>query len=116
MNSLNYIKLILELVENQVRESIPKFMEPFIVSCQDVEGDGNCGFRAVAVSAKLRKGQDAHQSLRLSLRSLFRKNLKYYVPICNMLTITVEEVTECLSWNGEKCAEDEKFWLQMPFH
>jgi hypothetical protein len=91
-------------------------MVPYVVSYQDVEGDGNCGFRAVAVSVGFRKGQDAHQSVRLSLKNLFHKNLKCYSPVCNMLATTVEEVTECLLWNREKCIEDEQFWLQMPLH
>ncbi|GER41794.1 ovarian tumour [Striga asiatica] len=55
---------------------IPSFFQPYVIGIEDVEGDGNCGFRSVAVAI----GRDQHDwpSIRHELLQELHTNKKHY--------------------------------------
>ena len=78
---------------NPLMNEIPDMFHPYISHIQNVAGDGNCGFRAVAVSL----GYDEDQWLYIRKQLLDELHNKYEV-YANAFSYGIEELETSLSF------------------
>jgi len=90
------------------KAQIPRAFHPYLVGIRNVKGDGNCGFRAVAVA--LGYEEDHWSSIRHELLQELENNREYY---SDMLMGAYGELRQSLDWNGTGFAPKER-WMSMP--
>lgn len=89
---------------------IPSFMTPYIRHIQNPIGDGNCGFRSVALST----GKEEHEwpEIRKELSAQLVKEVGHYRAI-PQLEPSIAEVLESFQWSSGACY-NEIYHMQMP--
>jgi hypothetical protein len=71
-----------------VRDAIPSFMKQYIVEQQDVRGNGNCGFRAIAIAVGKQDTFENQNLIRQWLHAtLLYEGTKIYVSCVNNATM-----------------------------
>nr|KAJ0190275.1 hypothetical protein LSAT_V11C800391270 [Lactuca sativa] len=93
---------------NSLMSEIPNEFHPYVTNIEDVEGDGNCGFRAIAVS--LGYSQNYWRQIRSELHNKLLENWGRYAMI---FQDDINNVHHSLSFTGLGPAQSE-YWLIMP--
>ncbi|XP_023763262.1 uncharacterized protein LOC111911747 [Lactuca sativa] len=93
---------------NSLMSEIPNEFHPYVTNIEDVEGDGNCGFRAIAVS--LGYSQNNWHQIRSELHNELLENWGRYAMI---FQDDINSVHHSLSFTGLGSAQSE-YWLIMP--
>lgn len=88
------------------------FMVPYVECLVDVQGDGNCGFRALAVL--LGRGEDKWPQIRRSMMKELRNHPDRYEIFLNFETLNHEQMMEKLRWFRQKVLAPSKHWMIMP--
>lgn len=98
------------LIPTTTDRTIPSFMTPYIRNIENAIEDGNCGFRAVALSI----GKPEHEcsNVRKELLMKLRKEFDYYSSI-HWFKDCISEVSESFQWESGACY-DKKHHMQMP--
>jgi hypothetical protein len=91
------------------RSAIPPIFYQYLTRVQDVQGDGNCGFRAIAIGLGMK--EKMWPQIRAELSDECTRNAATYSAIDE---IQFEEVRNTIDWGGIHTAPESK-WLQMPF-
>lgn len=91
-----------------IRQGLPTEVRPFLTSTVEVKADGNCGFRAVAVS--LGRSQDDWPNIRKELRLEMEKNEETYVKIFGAKAY--RGYLDRVKWDSGGCSFSH--WLAMP--
>jgi hypothetical protein len=89
------------------KDWIPSILHPYIVRTEDIVGDGNCGFRAIARGLGL--DQNMWQYIRTELLQELDGDLDNYIKLfddCASLRYSLE-------WSGMGFAPPE-YWMNMP--
>ena len=87
----------------------PSFIQPLIEDIMNVEGDGNCGFRAVAVAL----GRD--QSEWPPIRNLLKSNMEYnHFFYQKMFKEGYKEILSTIDWFTGECLNNKEKWMVMP--
>ncbi|KAJ0765920.1 putative papain-like cysteine peptidase superfamily [Helianthus annuus] len=82
---------------------------PYLSHIQDVRGDGNCGFRSIAVGLSL------HETDWPLIRRELLGECNRYQDLWNTIdSVEFQLVRNSLDWNGIEFAPETK-WLLMPF-
>ncbi|KAI7891962.1 uncharacterized protein EV154DRAFT_506483 [Mucor mucedo] len=89
---------------------IPSFMTPYILHIQNTIGDGNCGFRSVALSV----GKEEYEwpEIRKELSAQLVKEIGHYRSI-PQLEPSIAEILESFQWSSGACY-NEIYHMQMP--
>nr|KAJ0219558.1 hypothetical protein LSAT_V11C300112950 [Lactuca sativa] len=108
LNEISYLKEERQSCYNhQLIDEIQVMFHPYITHIQDVEGDGNCGFRAIFVC--LAYGEDDWLHVR---RQLLDKLLNAYDAYANVFTDGISELYTSL--NFLQSSAPTRHWLLMP--
>lgn len=87
---------------------IPKVLHPYITNIQNVKGDGNCGYRALAVCLGL--DEDRYYEY---IRQMMREELQSRYDIyANIFVRDVNSLYQDLCFFGSPCPE--VHWMKMP--
>lgn len=98
---------------NHYKSYIPSIFHPYMSRIQDVEPDGNCGFRALAVS--LRMSEEQWPSIREYLMLEMDENEAFWTNTFDSVTPGVfRKLRQSLDWFGVKTAPTSK-WMEMPY-
>ncbi|KAL4566283.1 hypothetical protein LXL04_030397 [Taraxacum kok-saghyz] len=92
---------------NPLMNEIPDMFHPYISHIQNVAGDGNCGFRAVAVS--LRYDEDQWLYIRKQLLDELHNKYEVYA---NAFSCGIEELETSLSFFQTNAPREH--WMTMP--
>lgn len=95
---------------NFYKNSTPKFMEKYILSYTNVRGDGNCGFRAIAIS--LGKPEDEWPSIRHDIFNELANRRDHYVQLFLEGENEYNNVVSIVQWEKGPCGIDN--WMLMP--
>jgi len=87
---------------------IPKCFQPYVIGIQDVEGDGNCGFRSVAVA--MGRNEEEWLAIRRELLEELNENSKQYKSIFDSEYKRLEESLNFFEYR----AAPFRNWMWMP--
>ncbi|XP_071695800.1 uncharacterized protein [Rutidosis leptorrhynchoides] len=88
-------------------DNIPTLFHPYISNIYNVIGDGNCGYRALAVS--LGFDQEYYETIRQQMRDELRSRYIIYESILGPET---EPLFQSLCFFGTPCPQE--YWMKMP--
>jgi hypothetical protein len=92
-------------------------MQQYVASYRDVEGDGNCGYRAVAVSPGVKGGDKCYQEVRRFLDNTLNNNIEYYKRTFEIIHADSPEViSQRLRWFQGACMAEglRRYWMELP--
>lgn len=87
---------------------IPSYFQPYVIRIEDVEGDGNCGFRSVAVS--MGRNQNEWPAIRRELLEELNDNKKEYRSIYDSEYKRLEESLNFFEYGFAPT----RHWMWMP--
>ncbi|XP_071713567.1 uncharacterized protein [Rutidosis leptorrhynchoides] len=87
---------------------IPKLFHQYIKNIYNVEGDGNCGYRAFAVS--LMGNEQYYESIRYEMKEELRNKPEFYEI---MFDKEIKSLKASLSYVGSPCPPE--YWMMMPY-
>ncbi|XP_071688734.1 uncharacterized protein [Rutidosis leptorrhynchoides] len=87
---------------------IPKLLHPYIKNIYNVEGDGNCGYRAFAVS--LWGNEHLYENIRFEMKEELQNKLEFYK---SMFEREIKSLNDSLCFVGSPCPPD--YWMMMPY-
>ncbi|KAL3615935.1 hypothetical protein CASFOL_040229 [Castilleja foliolosa] len=87
---------------------IPKVFHPYITNIQNVKGDGNCGFRALAVCLGLDE-EKSYEYIRQQMREELQNRYRIYSDI---FVSDVDSLYRDLCFSGSPCPVEH--WMKMP--
>ncbi|XP_071691511.1 uncharacterized protein [Rutidosis leptorrhynchoides] len=80
---------------------IPKLLHPYIKNIYNVEGDGNCGYRAFAVS--LWGNEHLYENIRFEMKEELQNKLEFYK---SMFEREIKSLNDSLCFVGSPCPPD----------
>ncbi|CAG8854836.1 44549_t:CDS:1, partial [Gigaspora margarita] len=89
---------------------IPKFMHEHILEYINVMGDGNCGFRAIAVS--IGKPEDYWADVRKFIYNELYNRKSHYIQLFLEKEKEYNEILYATQWEAGPCTSDH--WMSMP--
>lgn len=98
-------------IPTSLTKHLPSWLINHIEEVKDVEGDGHCGFRAIALA--IGREEEDHMSIRQDLLQDLNKNPTIYTEA--VLGWTPEEAHARLNTTLENVLHDRSLWLCMPF-
>ncbi|XP_076958902.1 uncharacterized protein LOC143634796 [Bidens hawaiensis] len=97
-----------QLNDSNIMSDIPKVFHPYITNIQNVKGDGNCGFRAIAVCLGLDE-EKSYEYIRQQMREELQNRYDIYK---DMFVRDVNSLYHDLCFFGSPCPEEH--WMKMP--
>jgi len=93
---------------NELLSHIPSFYRSSIVNIVNVEGDGNCGFRSIAVGLGMQENR--WPQIRKELGENLEKNSEFYISLWNEKDYY--DYLEVTRWEDGSCGVEK--WMIMP--
>ncbi|CAG8844811.1 15738_t:CDS:2, partial [Gigaspora margarita] len=90
--------------------NFPKFMQEHVLAYFDVVGDGNCGFRAVAVS--IEKNEDYWPNIRKLIYNELCTRKSHYIQLFVEKEKEYNDVLCTTQWEASSCGKEH--WMSMP--
>ncbi|XP_076925217.1 uncharacterized protein LOC143587957 [Bidens hawaiensis] len=97
-----------QLNDSNIMSDISKVFHPYITDIQNVKGDGNCGFRAIAVCLGLDE-EKSYEYIRQQMREELQNRYDIYK---DMFFSDVNSLYHDLCFFGSPCPEEH--WMKMP--
>lgn len=93
---------------SSILDDIPNIFHPYITNIHNVEGDGNCGYRALAVCLGLDE-HDYFEYIRQQMGEELRNRYDLYE---EMFRNDIHSLTRTLCFVGRPCPPE--YWMKMP--
>lgn len=96
------------------RKNVPSHVREHIASYVNVVGDGNCGFRAVALA--ITNDENNWSSIRQKLSETMSNSKEIFTTYaCYKDENTYEEVLKSFDWKTGSCLGEGKYYMVMPY-
>lgn len=97
-------------IPEAVTRNVPTYILPYVKRCIDVTGDGNCGFRAVAIALGL--SQECWPQVRIQLRKTLENDERFFR---SEFPYDYEDMLTSFQWEKGSCLGNHQHYMIMPY-